>query len=397
MADNQLRAELRRALASASPHPSLRPRAIGAMAAAAQTGQGRRQWIAGLAAAGLAAVIVIGLLAIRVATRTPQAPPLPAPTGAVVGTVPVTPGLGVRCTLPIQVGGAVATVDLPSGTVTSYPAPLGSARGAGYANGRWAPVPPSAVAPDGRSYAYVVNTSAAPGRPPKADLHVRDQLTGTDRIAWQGDGAGDVAGWTAVGVYVVQEPRGFGLGLTNLLLIDPGSGVARRVGPNPTLPANAPTGQLPLFIDSHWIGTDAAWTAFGSQPAPRGGGTGHDTVERMDLGTGRLSTWYRAPAGMEVEVIGIDVQNRPILTLAPGPGRPAQVLLLTGQNRTVPISTGDQPALRPTGAFGDRQGVWIGDQGALWLYRDGALRKVADVPAGLLGTGAAVQVAGACR
>jgi hypothetical protein len=232
---------------------------------------------------------------------------------------------------------------------------------------------------------------------------VRDLLTGADRVIWRGAGWADVAGWTAAGVFVVQEPAGMGVGRTNLLIIDPGSGAARRVGPSPALPANAPTGQLPLFIDSHWIGADAAWTAFGSRPTTEAGaGTGHDTVERMDLRTGRLAAWFVAPHGMEVEVIGIDVQGHPILTLAPAatpaaPNPPVQVLLLTAPNRTVAISAGEQQTLRPTGAFGDRQGVWIGDQSALWLYRGGVLRKVADVPVGLLDAATAVRVSGVCR
>lgn len=397
MVDDALGAEVRRALALEAPHPSLRPRVIAAMAAeAGGRGHGPRRWIAGLAAAGLAAALVIVLLAVRSAVRPP---PLPVPAGTVVGTVPVTPGLGVRCTLPIQVGGAVATLELPSGTVTRYPA--GSIRAAAYAGGRWAGVPPASVAPDGHSYAYLANTTSVPGRGPSAALHVRDLPTGTERVVWQGAGWADVVGWTAAGIYAVQEPRGFGLGLTDLLLIDPRSGAARRVGPNPALPANAPTGQLPLFIDSHWIGPDAAWTAFGSHP-PAGTSRGHDTVERMDLRTGRLAAWFVPPTGMEVEVIGIDGQGHPILTLAPAPtpaepNPPVQLLLLRGQNRTVAISGGDQPGLHATGASADRQGVWIGDRGALWLYREGVLRKVADVPAGLLDPDATVRVAGACR
>jgi hypothetical protein len=400
MADDRLHTELREALAGASPHPSLRPRVIAAMAAGA--GADRRQRTAGLAAAGLAAALVAGLLAARVLLRPPPPPPVSVPAGTVAGTATVTSGIDIHCTLPIQVGGAVATVDLPSGTVTRYPAPPGSNRAAAYANGRWAPVPPSGVAPAGRSYAYVVNATAAPGHPPAAALHVRDLLTGADRVVWRGDGWADVAGWTDAGVFVVQEPRGLGVGLTNMLVIDPGSGTARRVGPNPALPAGAATGRLPLFIDSHWIGADAAWTAFGSRPTVVGAETGHDTVERMDLRTGRLAAWFVAPLGMEVEVIGIDVQGHPVLTVAPvatraAPNPPVQVLLLTAPNQTVAISAGEQQTLRPTGAFGDREGVWIGDQGALWLYRGGVLLKVADVPAGLLDAVTAVRVSGACR
>jgi len=54
---------------------------------------------------------------------------------------------------------------------------------------------------------------------------------------------------------------------------------------------------------------------------------------------------------MEVEVIGIDVQAHPILTLAPAatrakPDPPIQVLLLTAPNRTIAISAVDQRSLR---------------------------------------------------
>jgi len=124
----------------------------------------------------------------------------------------------------------------------------------------------------------------------------------------------------------------------------------------------------------------------------------------MELKDGSLSTWFTAPDGTNVGIAGTDQQGHPILIInttpklvqqpqssgapVPVPSEviyppPPRVLLLTGANQTVEISSGADATFRPSSAFGDGHGIWFTSPGSLWLYRHGSLAKVADVPASL--------------
>jgi len=124
----------------------------------------------------------------------------------------------------------------------------------------------------------------------------------------------------------------------------------------------------------------------------------------MDLNDGSLSTWFTAAEGTSLSIAGIDSQGHPILTVMPTPRMvappnspggqvtppadviyppPPRVLLLTGPNQTVEIADGSNSEFRPSSVIGDRHGIWFNSPGSLWLYRQGGLTKVADIPASL--------------
>jgi hypothetical protein len=70
-------------------------------------------------------------------------------------------------------------------------------------------------------------------------------------------------------------------------------------------------------------------------------------------------------------------------------------MLLTAANQTVQMADNLSGVPRLASAFGDAQGVWIGGAGSLWLYRSGALFKVADVPIGSTGGETPMAIANA--
>lgn len=194
-----------------------------------------------------------------------------------------------------------------------------------------------------------------------------------------------------------------------------GRGSVQRVGPNPQFPKDAATGQLPIFTGrDHWISGSGVFTAFGSRPpAPSSNGSSPvaiDTITRMDLHTGRLSTWFKAPTGKTVGMLGVDGAGRPVFTLTDvggNSGTSPTVLLLTAPNQSALIADGSDPAFVPYEAFADSNGLWLSSrQGSVWLYRNGTLTHVADLPEQLFPPTRAttgthqppfVHVVGACR
>jgi hypothetical protein len=98
----------------------------------------RRPWLVIAAVIAMALVAAAGLLAFRWA-QTPRS-----------GSLAVATRLDFRCTLPVIVAGRPATVSIPDGAISDSPAVFGSHdQGDSYAGGRWLPVLPAWVSPDG--------------------------------------------------------------------------------------------------------------------------------------------------------------------------------------------------------------------------------------------------------
>jgi type IV secretory pathway protease TraF len=357
---------------------------------------GRRRWAA-IGAVALAMVLTAGVAAVAAVRARGSG------SGA-LGTVEVPAGLGLRCSLPVVVdGGRLAMVSLPDGRVTAAATQRGPYdEGDAYARGRWLPVQPSAVSPDGRSYAFASQTTDGAGRLPASRVMVHDVASGRDREVWNGDGQAMVLEWSDAGI--AFERTGADLGAW---LVDPGRpSSARRVGPH--LPGS-PAGGLPPARFGRF-GRGAAWGVT-SSASPSNGAVANDLVQRLDLADGAVSTWYQAPPGRTAWIIAMDAGGRPLVAVADAPrtidgvwyASPATaLLLLSAPGQATPVALPD-PNLHPDSAFSDAHGTWVTAPGSLWLYRDGRLVRVARVPAGLFPAsrtpsppaGAPVRTAGA--
>src|SRR5215471_4560775 len=415
---DDLRQQIQDVLGMETPDPALRARVIRTMAAGLRPSS-RRRWRFATGGALAIAIAATSVLLVTLA-RINSAPGPPLEAGAAIGDIPVNPPVGITCALPVVANGHAATISLASGAVTAFPNhdnPLGVCVNAtAYAGGRWLPVVPEPVSQDGRSYAYATNSQNPEAGRSHARVLIRDVRYGTDREAWSGDGYAEIIGWGVDGLYFVHAPKGLGTGLTEVMVVTAaGRGSVQRVGPNPPFPKDAATGQLPIFTShDHWISGAGVFTAFGSRP-PTPASTGSspiaiDTITRMDLHTGHLSTWFKAPTGKTIGMLGVDGAGRPVFTLTDVGSNPSTgptVLLLTAPNQTELIADGSDAAFAPYDAFADTNGLWLSSRlGAVWLYRNATLTHIADLPEQLFppsrATGGTqqppvVHVVGACR
>src|SRR5438445_876355 len=123
------------------------------------------------AAAAASAIVLIALLAAggvvywRITSsygaaaatrRAVVASPSIAPASSVIGSLAVSPKVDLTCTLPVTAYSRRLRIAIPSGAVTldGVQGSEGAAvAGNSYLDGRWLPVPPAWVSPDGRFYA----------------------------------------------------------------------------------------------------------------------------------------------------------------------------------------------------------------------------------------------------
>jgi hypothetical protein len=310
----------------------------------------------------------------------------PAPTlvtvPSVLGSLTISSKVDFHCTLPLTAYSRRARVSLPTGTVTTdgdQSSGAASPPGTSYVAGRWLPVPPAWVSPDGKMF---VSSAAAVGSSREQSLILTNSSSGERKEVWRGAGRPTILGWDTGGIYFMLQPPSPGSSASNggLWVTDPSHpGQAHRVGPESASLASTSPARAIFSADTK-LGGGGAWAtaeAVGGTPA---------RVERMDLRTGTVSVWYTAPAGNSVFVLGFDAKGRPVLAIT-GTDRSAtrSLTLLTAANRTVSISDNVTGASRFATAFGDSEGIWLGASGSLWLYRSGSLFKVADIPVGAIG------------
>jgi hypothetical protein len=402
--DQGLRRRLREAFPDAAAHPAMRQRVIAALADAGPAPRRALRLAAGGATAALAVALGTALLLTHAGSGDVVPISTPTVAGSPNGALLVTTRLDFSCALPVLLGTRLATVHLPDGAITTYPGSAGPASQAAFVGGRWVPADAADVSPDGRSFVYTTYTSGVPGQADGSQILVRDVATGRDREVWRGSGYVEVGAWTASGIYFVLQPQGDGLGLTEVRLLDPSHpGSTRRIGPNPPLSTSVPPGQLPLFTGSHLVFGGALWTTFEDR-APGAGPPNH--VARMDLATGRITTWYTSPPNLGAIILGLDAQGHPVLSLLPpdvritGPTAPptpsGMLVLLTAPDQTVTLAGGDLGQYW-TSAVGDDHGIWITSEDGLWLYRGGRLERVGTTANGTIpAAGFGLRVVGGC-
>jgi hypothetical protein len=374
-----------------------------------QTGN-RLRTVAGAVAIAIVVVIISGLVYFR-ATHNGHA------NNPSVGVATVN-GVSFSCRLPVLGGAAAGFISFPDGAVTvDHSVNFQNVKGAyGYTYDdqvrRWVPVPGASLSPDGRSYAYLAQTTGVPGQPEALSLHAHDVVSGSDRLLWQGSGSPmgtNAVTWLQSGIYfsAVLYPADGSLGpaFPALYVADPNkAGTPRRIGPNPEPQPPSP-GQAYFGPDQFtFIGPGAAWGTGQRQPKeapspgnpPAPGAFGPDRVLRMDLRDGSVSTWYTVSGNSFVSVMGLDAQGQPILSVyqptmfdktAQPPAKfeppPVTLLLLTGPNQTTEITAGNTSFHMGSQPSGDSHGIWFGSWDSIWLYTaSGGLRQVATIPSG---------------
>lgn len=420
--DDQIRSKMHEALDVAQPDPGLRSRVISSLPAdehpagrfknssSGEPGElrGPWRWLAGGIAAVLTVSVVGGLLYSRLAANNRG--------GEKSGLVTVS-GVDFTCRLPVLAGAAGGFISFPDGAVTiDRSINLGYKGGYGYTYdaqvGRWVPVPRSALSPDGRSYAYLAQTTGVPGAMTSMSLHAHEIVSGKDRVLWEGSGSpmgSNSITWLPGGIYfsAVLLPGGSPLGpsYSAVYVTDPNQpGTPRRVGPNP--PPQQPTPGQASFAGPDMftvVGGGAAWGVGNRVPKetpspdkpPAPGTYGPDRILHMDLRDGSVSTWYNVSGTELVSLMGLDAQGRPILALyqatlktgpvpgSDGPPRP-RLLLLTGAGQTVEITSGATDFKFGGMPSADAHGIWFGGRNSVWLYTpNGGFRQVATIPDGL--------------
>ncbi len=245
---------------------------------------------------------IIGPTPIEQSSTPTVAPPSPSPSPA-----PSQPAGRKACRLPVD-RGAGAFIDIPAnpsdrGTrilqSTSDPTsqvnlPNGEPRVAlsyDWALERWLPVPSRWVAPDGTRYAYTDS---------QARVHLFGISSGSDTILATGANWGLYA-FTAEGIYAGQRDPSKQPSLVGLWRISPSGGAPRQLTDQDTWPV---------------VGTDAAWSVVQQGLPPNGSSVRDDSVGsvlmRLDLQTGRTTTWYTSTTG-RFRVATVDSVGRPVL------------------------------------------------------------------------------------
>lgn len=425
--DELIQSKMREALDVEQPDPGLRSRVMSSLPANerptggskdSRTGEpgelrGPWRWVAGGVAAALTMSVVGGLVYTRFAGSNLQSQK--------DATVAVS-GVDFKCRLPVLAGAAAGFISFPDGAVTIDRRVAVSYKG-GYSNtydaqlDRWVPVPRFALSPDGRSYAYLAQTTGVPGANTTMSLRTHEIASGKDRVLWEGSGnlmGPNTVTWLPGGLYfsAVMIPAGSGaLGpsFPAIYVADPSQpSTPRRVGPNPPPPPPNP-GQYSYSGPDMFtvVGSSAAWgtgnrvqkeappaSTLDKASAPAPGTYGPDRILHMDLRDGTVSTWYTVAGTEMVSLVGLDAKGQPILVLyqppiktqAPGPvgPPPARVLLLTGPDQTVEIAPATVDFRMGSQPSADAHGIWFGSWGSVWLYTtNGGLRQVATIAEGL--------------
>jgi hypothetical protein len=374
------RATMHAALDVVQPDPRLRARVMSSL----PVRERRLPAIPGIVwrpAAALVALIVAGSLIVSlILARNNATLTGPANTG-VVGQGVIVNQVNFRCALPVSVGyspSVFVQVQLPGGMVVNRSDPPSSdlypVSSYDVQAGRWLPVLPSAISPDGRFWAY--GTGVIGGRGGRSgSVHVVDLITGKDTQVWSGSGGAQVVGIVANTIY--YEQLGSDSDPIYVWAADSSrTGSAHRIG----------------AVPSSWNASSITFGPAGAfsvqSTADRVGGS----VERMDLNSGTVTTWFATSTGA-VGMLGLDMQGHPVVAVSGSPA--TRVLVLTGQNRSVQIADGSNVSFQPDSARADSHGIWFGEPGSIWLYQPSiGLREVFAMPQSLFPAPPTKQVPG---
>ena len=366
MRENEFRDRLRDALGEPPPLPA--PRLTPSDAGVSR---GYPRGMA-LVAVGLAVVVVLALVASRVALR-PTGLSRPGAKGGVAMPADAFPcSLAVEAISTAQNPGqepvtsvSLGFVNIPGGGFQVDPAatlvglPVGAITGQNFYSAalkRWVPASTQRISPDGLSYTYVklLPAGATYSNAASSEVHVFDVVKNRDRKVWSSSSSVQLVSWDSAGILVSVMP--FRGGAVLLWRIDPATGALSQA-PMDADPSRLPLSALPGGGSSSYLGSD---------------GHGQD-VHR--LGSRDKGTKYS------------------IVVVASG----KVTTLYTG-------TVGDSMDFDPVGVYSDGHGLWLGNFGGsrIWLWsQSSGLRSfpvtgLPPSPSGYAFTSFAFIPAGAC-
>jgi len=332
MRENEFRDRLRDALGEPPrlPAPQLTPSDAG-------VSRGYPRGMA-LLAVGLAVLLVLALVASRIALR-PTGMTQPGARGGVAMPADAFPcSLAVEAISTAQNPGQIAVtsvslgfVNIPGGGFQVDPAatvvglPVDAITGQNFYSAalkRWVPASIQTISPDGLSYTYVklLPAGATLSNATSSEVHVFDVAKNADRKVWSGASNVQLIRWDSAGILFAVWP--FRGGAVLLWRIDPVTGAISQA-PMDADPTRVPISALPGGGSSSYLGSD---------------GHGQD-VQR--LGSRDKGTKYS------------------IVVVASG----RVTTLYTG-------TVGDSMDFDPVAVYSDGHGMWLGNSGGsrIWLW-----------------------------
>ncbi len=366
MRENEFRDRLRDALGEPPPlaAPQLTPSDAG-------VSRGYPRGMA-LLAVGLAIVLVLALIASRVALR-PTGMTQPGAKGGVAMPADAFPcSLAVEAISTAQNPGqepvtsvSLGFVNIPGGglqvdpaaTVAGLPVdPVTGQNSYSAALKRWVPASTRTVSPDGLSYTYLklLPAGATLSNATSSEVHVFDVVKNADRKVWSSPSNVQLLSWDSAGILISVWPlRG---GAVLLWRIDPATGAISQA-PMDADPGRLPPSALPGGGPSSYLGSD-----------------GHGQAVHR-LGSRDKGTKY----SIVVVASGI------VTTLYAG-------------------TVGDSMNFDPSGVYSDGHGLWLGNVGGspVWLWsppsglRSFQVTGLPRSPSGYAFTSFAIIPAGAC-
>jgi len=305
-------------------------------------------------------------------------------TGGPAGsTSPSNATLVTSCTLPVYRWGGVTNggnysivgqygfLNLASGKFTADPAFTAGTGFYDWRSRRWLPVSMAQVLPDGSAYAYEKELTDS------FEIYVVQVATGAEKMVFRMpyDNAYQILAFEPEGIYVYPILHLSGLP-SGLWLLDPSKSALKP---------------LPTSMDGTWqlVSGGAAWGG--------PGGMAGDSLVRLDLATGALTTWFQHAVqgavfegyGYGVSVIGFDGSGRPLvevfppfdLLASPAPNPKPEVWLVTSPGQATRVLGLPVPQQGAATGVSDSHGMWVEGRDGVYLYANGGFRKVAPLPA----------------
>lgn len=303
--------------------------------------------------------------------------------GSAASTSPTNSAAVIDCTLPVYKWGGVTNggnysiigqygfLSIASGKFSADPTVTADSGTYDWPYKRWLPVGMAQVLPDGSAYVYETELTDS------YEIHLVQVATGADQMVFHMpyDNAYQILAFQPEGIYVYPIMHRSGLA-SGLWLLDP---------------TKATLKSLPTSMDGTWqlVSGGAAWGG--------PGGMAGESLVRLDLATGALTTWFQHTVqgavfegmGYGVSVIGFDASGRPLvevfppfdLRASPAPNPKPEVWLVSSPGQASRVL--GLPVPQQGGATGvrDSHGLWVEGRDGVYLYADGSFRKVAPLPA----------------
>ena len=272
-------------------------------------------------------------------------------------------------------------LSLPSGVFTVDPKSLGSYDAVA---GKWLPVPPTWVAPDGSTYAYTRG----------ATLHVVSVSGGSDQqftIPY----SAQVVAFDSAGVYLEQVTPNSDAAPHGLGLLDPATGDYSQVIPGGWLGDEWFYAEHARF--AYYVDLNTSW----GQPPQTGPKPVGNELFRVDLSSHSGGISVIAIPDAALRVVGFDGGDQPVVSASSADHYRLYTAASIRPGGT-PSSPGGLPEYEgppdanwnPTGpAQGDAHGVWFGSAaGSIWLYSPSSrIHRIAALPLH------SPMIAGTCR